>query len=119
MMAGLLVPEAQADAYTWAAVLVAHAGIGAALRVVLAGLIRSAWTAVVLAPATYAAFETVQAAASGRSLIWDSLLDWSAVTRGAALAAGLYRGSLRTARAVVLAVGMIAAAGAWVRRGRG
>ena len=102
MIRELLTPEAQTDAYVWAAVLVAHAGIGVAVLVLLAsGPVRHPWIAAGLASLAYAALEALQAILSGTLLLWDSALDWSAVTLGA-----------------VLALGIIAAAGAWVRRGR-
>ena len=118
MIRELLTPEAQADAYVWAAVLLAHAGIGVALWVLCMAYTGHMRGSAVLSALLYAVFELVQADISGSLLIWDSLLDWSAVTLGAVLAAGLWGGSLRPARAAVLALGIIAAAGAWVRRGR-
>ena len=118
MIADLLTPEAQADAYVWAAVLVAHAGIGAALWVLVAGWFQRPWFGAFMASVLYLGFETVQGLVAGRLLIWDSLLDWSAVTLGALLASAIWAQYSGTAKVVVLAVGMIAAAGAWVRKGR-
>ena len=75
MIRDLLTPEAQAGAYEWAAVLLAHVAIGVCLRLVL----RRVWVIAV----GYAAFELLQTALSGLWLPWDSLLDWVAVMLGA------------------------------------
>ncbi|SEU03513.1 hypothetical protein [Paracoccus homiensis] len=87
----LLTPEAQRDAYTWAAVLVAHFGIGACLRMI--GL------PLVVIAIGYAGFETMQAGISGVFLPWDSVLDWSAVMLGA-----VAKGPLAVAALAVIAL---------------
>lgn len=94
----LMTPEAQANAYEWAAVLLAHFAIGVCLRFL--GL--SLW----LIAAGYAAFEAVQAMVSGVFLPWDSAVDWVAVVLGAAA-----RGP-----AAVAALSVVALVGAGRRR---
>ena len=77
MIRDLLTPEAHRDPYVWAAVLLAHAWIGGSAYP-LAG-----WWVIV----AYAAFERVQALYARKSFVWDSVLDWCAVSLGAATVA--------------------------------
>lgn len=107
MIRNLLTAEAHRDPYVWAAVLLAHFTIGAALWVV------ADWWAVVI----YAGFELAQAVRS-RLLAWDSLLDWCGVALGAAFAAHLAQGDQRPALAAAVAVFIIAAVGYWARASR-
>ena len=88
-------PEAQADAYTWAAVLLAHAGIGAVLVALAACLPLLRRHPVLAVSLLYGLlWEGGQFLLAGGGLA-DGLLDWAAVTLGA-----------------------IAGAAAWSRRGR-
>ena len=84
-------PEAQADAYTWAAVLLAHAMIGAMLTAILAALNGDrGWRAAAIVSTLYGLiWEGGQLLLSG-SEIWDSVLDWVAVSCGAALCAAIW-----------------------------
>lgn len=116
LISDLLTPESQADPYVWGAVMLSHAGIGAALWVILRCPERRPWWCVLLAMIVYAVFEAMQAVLAGTFLLWDSLLDWSAVSLGAVLAASLWQRSITFARLAILAVFVIVAIGA---RGRG
>ena len=80
MIRDLLTPDAQADPYAWASVLVAHAAIGAA------GWAALSWWSV----AAYLVFEAVQAAVARRALYWDSILDAYGFSFGALLTSGLW-----------------------------
>lgn len=106
MMRDLLTPEAQQDPYIWAAVLVAHGGLGCAGWVVIG------WWAVLV----YLAFEAVQALAAGRALWWDSVLDACGFALGAALLSAAWVQNTRLAVAAIFAIAIIAAAGAAARR---
>lgn len=114
MIQELLTPEAQADAYVWAAVLVAHAAIGVALFAWFSG--RPTRTALGLVALVYALIEAIQAAISGSLLIWDSTLDWVAVCLGALVAAGLRQRRPGIARATTLATLLLAVIGYRRRR---
>lgn len=107
MIRDLLTPEAHRDPYVWAAVLLAHFTIGAALWVV------AGWWAAL----AYAGFELAQGGRS-RLLAWDSLLDWCGVTLGVAFASHLAHGDRRHALAAVVAVFIIAAVGYAIRARR-
>lgn len=114
MITDLLTPEAQGDAYVWAAVLVAHAAIGVALFAWFSG--RQTRMALALVALVYALFEAVQALISGTLLIWDSALDWVAVCLGALVAAGLRRRRTWITRAATLATLLLAVVGYRRRR---
>lgn len=76
-------PEAQSDAYAWAAVLLAHAALGAVLVALAScapGLRRHPVLAVALAYGLI--WEGGQLLLAGAGLA-DSALDWAAVTLGA------------------------------------
>lgn len=107
MIRDLLTAESQRDPYVWAAVLVAHAGIGVALWVITGSL--------VAAGGLYAGFELVQAVTSRRALWWDSLLDWSAVSLGAVLGWALEAGDRPIQIAVLVSIAVVAAVGAGAR----
>lgn len=113
MILDLLTPESQENAYVWAAVMLAHAAIGAAMW---AALFRAVKRPLVVVMIAYAFFEAAQAAISGTLLIWDSVLDWCAVGMGAALAAALWRRSAVAARLAALAALVVALVGAFKRR---
>jgi hypothetical protein len=115
MIQDLLTPEAQSAPYLWAAVMVAHAGIGVALWVMLYRSARQPMANAFLAMIVYAAFEALQAIIANTFLLWDSLLDWSAFSLGTVLAASLWRRSITFARLAVLAILVIVTLGAWVR----
>ena len=110
MIRDLLTAEAQRDPYVWAAVQVAHAGIGVALWVLTGSL--------VAVGGIYAGFELVQALTSRRALIWDSLLDWSAVNLGAVLGWALEAGQRPIQMGAITSVAVVAAVGAAVRRAK-
>ena len=110
MIRDLLTAEAQRDPYVWAAVLVAHAGIGVALWVLTGSL--------VAVGGIYAGFELVQALTSRRALIWDSLLDWSAVSLGAVLGWALEVGQRPIQMGAIASVAVVAVAGVAVRRAK-
>lgn len=115
LISDLLTPESQADPYVWGAVMLSHAGIGAALWAILRSPERRPWWCVLLATMVYAVFEAIQAVLAGTFLLWDSLLDWSAVGLGAVLAASLWHRSAKFARLAILSVFIIVAVGAWGR----
>ncbi|HRM75757.1 MAG TPA: hypothetical protein PLI13_13790 [Paracoccus sp. (in: a-proteobacteria)] len=104
----LLIPEAQPDPYVWAAVLLAHAAIGAALYAALVGVTRRPLMLVAL---IYAGWEVLQAAASGALLVLDSAVDLSAVMIGAVLALGLWHRRAGVTRLATLAAAIIAIIG--------
>ncbi len=104
----LLTPEAQPDPYVWAAVLLAHAAIGAALYAALVGVVRRP---LVLVALIYAVWEAAQAAVSGTLLIMDSIVDLAAVMIGAVLALGLWHRRAGVARIATLAAAVIAIIG--------
>lgn len=78
----LRTPDAQADPYTWATVLLAHAMIGVVLATLLPG-----WLVI----AGYALWEAVQWRRYNAGA-WDCLLDWSAVSLGVSVAVALSEG---------------------------
>lgn len=98
MIKDLLTPEAQADAYVWASVMLAHGCIGAMGWAVMG------WAALLV----YAGFEVLQAAVSRRWMLWDVALDFCAVALGAALIA-------QQSALAVVGLLVVAAAGAWQR----
>ena len=110
-------PEAQADAYTWAAVLLAHAMIGAMLTAILAALNGDrGWRAAAIVSTLYGLiWEGGQLLLSG-SEIWDSVLDWVAVSCGAALCAAIWLHRRCVAAAVAGALLLILSIGAGKRR---
>lgn len=86
----LQTPDAQADAYTWAAALLGHFAIGVALTAAL-GWLLGAWRAVAFICATYTVgWEGMQIAIYGSSWL-DSFIDALAVSCGAVVAAGAWR----------------------------
>lgn len=86
----LQTPDAQQDAYTWAAALLGHFALGVALTAVV-GWAVGAWRAVAFICASYAVvWEGTQIALHGSS--WsDSFIDTLAVSCGAVVAAGAWR----------------------------
>lgn len=106
MIRDLLTPDAQRDPYAWAAVLVAHAGLGCA------GWVLIGWWAVLV----YLTFEAVQAVAARQALWWDSVLDACAFAIGAALMAAGWAQDTGLAVLAIVAIAIIAAAGAAARR---
>lgn len=111
----LATPEAQADAYTWAAVLMGHWAIGAALTVLLmAVLARPLACATVVSLAYGILWEGAQLLAGGGA--WDGVLDWTAVTLGALTTAAVWQHRRRLAAGAVGAIVTVLAAG--VRRRR-
>ena len=96
----LATPEAQADAYTWAAVLMGHWAIGAALTVLLMALLARPRACAALVSAGYGlAWEGAQLLAGGNA--WDGVLDWTAVTLGAITVAAVWQHRRRLAAGVV------------------
>lgn len=90
-------PKAQADAYSWGAVLLAHAAIGAILTAAMgavAAAVRAsfgAWRAALWASLLYLVFwEGGQLLLAGAEMS-DSLLDALAVSLGAVAAAAAWR----------------------------
>lgn len=108
MIGELLTPEAQASAYVWAAVLLAHAAIGVALYAALVGAARRPLALVAL---IYAGWEALQAAVSGTLLVLDSAVDLAAVMIGATLALGLWHRRAGLTRIATLAAAVIALIG--------
>lgn len=112
-------PEAQADAYTWAAVLMGHWALGAALSVlVIAVWARSPWSRATMLSIAYAAgWEGGQlwgAAIEDQltlALLWDSVVDWIAVTLGALTIAAVWQHRSRLAVAAIGAISMVLATG--------
>lgn len=103
----LQTPDAQPDAYTWAAALLGHFALGVALTAA-AGWALGAWRgAAVVTVAYLALWEGTQMALYGSSLS-DSLVDAIAVSCGAVVAAGAWR---NRGPAVVLSLGLLAAIG--------
>lgn len=109
-------PEAQADAYTWAAVLVAHAMIGAALVVVLTAIRPRPGACAALVCGAYGlGWEGGQLWLAGGGLA-DGVTDWAAVSLGAVLSAATWHHQRRVAAAAVGACALILAAGLRRRR---
>ncbi|ARJ70075.1 hypothetical protein [Paracoccus contaminans] len=119
-------PEAQADPYVWAAALMGHWAIGAGLTALIMAIwiIREAWNAVaVLSMAYLVGWEggqLITAAGPQRrlswALVWDGILDWSAVTLGAITAAALWHRRRRLIAAAVAATAVILTAGVGRRK---
>lgn len=83
-------PEAQADAYTWGAVLLAHFAIGLFLTAVV-GTVTGVWRAALIVSVGYLLlWEGAQLALFGAGIA-DSLVDAAAVACGAVVAAGAWR----------------------------
>lgn len=110
-----MAPEAQADAYTWGAVLLAHFTIGVFLTAAL-GWILGAWRGALVVAVGYAIlWEGGQLIFAGADPV-DCLVDAGAVALGALVAAGAWR---RHGLAVGGALALLAAIGiAGVRRRR-
>ena len=108
-------PEAQADPYTWAAALLGHWAIGAALVVVLLIIARPAIAAAAVSLAYGVLWEGGQLLFAGAAP-WDSALDWTAVTLGATTAAATWQHRRRLAAAAIAAVVVILTAGVGKRR---
>lgn len=112
-------PEAQSDPYAWAAVLMGHWAIGAGLTALVIALspfpARRAAIAVSLAYLIgWEGGQLLAAALHGsvtRALIWDGLLDWTAVTLGAITAAAVWQHRRRVVAAAVAATIIILTAG--------
>lgn len=101
MIKSLLKAEAHSDAYTWAAVLLAHIAIGSAL-----------WTVFGIGGVmVYAAFELVQGQISRRMLWWDSALDWCGVALGANFASSLWNQDQPGALLTLVACAIVTFAG--------
>lgn len=99
-------PEAQADAYTWAAVALAHAGIGAVLVAAAACLPLLRRRPVLSASLGYGLlWEGGQLLLAGGGLA-DGALDWAAVTLGAVAGAAAWS---RQGRRLAAALGALAA----------
>lgn len=107
-------PEDHADAYTWAAVLTAHAAIGMVLTVELHGFMPLWWAATVAWVGYLLAWEVaVQRLGAG---VLDALVDVAGVTAGVAYAIGTFFTwpGYRWAALVLFAVAL--AGGVWRRR---
>lgn len=103
----LQTPDAQADAYTWAAALLGHFAIGVALTAAV-GWALGAWRGAFAVAIVYAlAWEGTQLALYGAA--WtDGLVDATAVSCGAVVAAAAWRncgGALALALAILSAIG--------------
>lgn len=118
-------PEAQADPYVWAAALMGHWAIGAGLAAWFTVIWpRGVWSAVeVLSMAYLVGWEGGQLiAAAGPqgglswALVWDGVLDWTAVTLGAITAAALWQHRRRIIAAAVAATVFILTAGVGRRK---
>lgn len=109
MIRDLLTPEAHRDPYVWAAVLVAHAGIGVALWAFIGGLLTIAML--------YAGFEICQMLVNRRAFYWDSVLDWCGIMLGACLGLAIETDEVVGKSAAVASIVIVAAVGAWVRSG--
>lgn len=123
-MLDLLTPEAQAGAYEWASVLLAHFALGLALVAVAAAVlvlvsddwpVPVGWLALLLVVAGYGIGWEGLAQGYGAGLM-DAAVDTIAVAMGglAALSAWLRRGALLALSLVVTAG--VAVAGVWRRR---
>lgn len=118
-------PEAQADPYVWAAALMGHWAIGAGLAAWFTVIWpRGVWSAVeVLSMAYLVGWEGGQLiAAAGPqgglswALVWDGVLDWTAVTLGAITAAALWQHRRRIIAVAVAATVFILTAGVGRRK---
>lgn len=108
-------PEAQADPYTWAAALLGHWAIGAALVVLALAAARPATAATAVSVAYGLLWEGGQLLLAGAAP-WDSALDWTAVTLGAITAAATWQHRRRLSAAAIAAVVVILTAGVGKRR---
>lgn len=115
ILADLMAPEAQADAYLWASVMLSHSYIGIALWVIAFRIGLRPRSAVTVVALGYAMFECVQCLISGVFLPWDSALDWSAVCLGAVTANGIHDRSRGLSMSAILASLLVVIAGLWVR----
>ena len=103
-------PEAQANAYTWAAVLMGHWAIGAALTVLLMAVLLRPLTCAALVSATYGLiWEGGQLLAGGGA--WDGIADWTTVTLGALTIAAVWQHRRRLAAGAIGAIVTVLAAG--------
>ena len=104
----LQTPDAQPDAYTWGAALLGHFAIGVALTAAV-GWALGAWRGVLAVAIFYAiAWEGTQLALYGST--WtDSLIDATAVSCGAVVAAAAWRNH---GHAIALALVVMSAIGA-------
>ena len=119
-------PEAQADPYVWAAALMGHWAIGAGLAAVVVAIwMRGAWASAAWTSIAYlvgwegsqlfgAAWDLSVAVTT--LLLWDSILDWTAVTLGAITAAALWQHRRRIISAAVAATALILTAGVGRRK---
>lgn len=112
-------PEAHADAYAWAAVLLAHATIGAMLVAMAArgSLLWPRNPVLAVAVAYGLLWEGGQLLLAGADLT-DSVLDWVAVVLGAAAAMAAWRGKGRRVAALIASGMAIIWAGIFDRRRR-
>lgn len=114
-------PEAQPDPYVWAAALMGHWAVGAALTaLVMAIWQRGAWaSAAMLSVAYLVGWEGGQlvgaawdlSVAITTPLLWDCVLDWIAVTLGAVTAAAIWQHRRRIIGVTVAATVIILTAG--------
>lgn len=116
-------PEAQSDPYVWAAALAGHWAIGAGLAgLVMALWPRSVWPAVTVLSIAYLVGweggQLIAAAPHGlsRALVWDGILDWTAVTLGATIAAALWQHRRRIIAGAVAVTVVILTAGVGRRK---
>lgn len=109
-------PEAQADAYIWAAVALAHAGIGAVLVALAACLPLLRRHPVLAVSLGYGLFwEGGQLLLAGGGLA-DGVLDWVAVTLGAIAGAATWSRQGRRLAAAIGALAVVLVAGVSGRR---
>lgn len=111
-------PDAQVDAYSWAAAMAGHWAIGAALGILLIGAGFRPWRAAGIISACYAiGWEIGQLASAAlrgiltTGLVWDSMLDAVAVSLGTVAAASLWLHRRVIAAATVAAAVVILTAG--------
>ena len=119
-------PEAQGDPYVWAAALMGHWAIGAGLTALIMAIwMRGAWASAAWTSIAYlvgweggqlfgAAWDLSVAVTT--LLLWDSILDWTAVTLGAITAAALWQHRSRIIAAAVAATVFILTAGVGRRK---
>lgn len=109
----LLIGEAHADPYAWAAVLLAHAMIGVMLMSTLGALVavwlRDGWAGVSVVASLYAAWEVLQVTAGAPAS--DCALDWSVVVLGAILALSLWQRRASLGLRAILALLIVCLAG--------
>lgn len=119
-------PEAQADAHYWASVLLGHWAIGAGLTgLVMAIWSRSAWDSALMLSLAYLlgweGGQMIMAAydlhvALSWQLVWDAVLDWTAVSLGALTTAAVWQRRRRIIAGSVAAVAVVLAVGVGRRR---